>query len=337
MLTEILNKLLNGKSLTQAETESAFNALMSGELTPVQISAFLTALAGKGESLEEIVGAAKTMRAKSHQIHPKVGKLIDTCGTGGDKSGTFNISTTVAFVLAGGGISVAKHGNRSVTSRSGSSDVLEALGVKIDLEPLRVEKCIEQIGIGFMFAPLFHPAMKYAMPIRQELKIRTIFNLLGPLTNPANARFQILGVFAPELTEKFAGVLRELGTEKALVVHGEGLDELTLTGKTQVSELKNGEIKNYEIEPEEFGLSRCSLDELKGGDSIENAALIKRILSGEEKNSKREIILLNAGAGFYAGNLVDSIADGVKMAEEVIESGKARGKLEEMIDLTGKL
>lgn len=335
MFNEILNKLISGQNLTLHETEGVFNVLMSGELSSVQISAFLTALASKGEVLEEVAGAAKIMRAKSHQIKPQVDKLIDTCGTGGDKSGTFNISTTVAFVLAGGGLAVAKHGNRSVTSRSGSSDVLEALGVKIDLEPAQVEKCIEQIGIGFMFAPLFHPAMKYAMPIRQELKIRTIFNLLGPLTNPANAQFQVLGVFSPEITEKFAGVLRELGTKKALVVHGNGLDELTLTGKTQVSELNYGKIENYEIEPEDFGLSRCCLDDLKGGAALENALIIQRILSGEEKSSKREIVLLNAGAGFYAGNLVESIADGVKMAEEVIESGKARGKLEEMIDLTG--
>lgn len=332
MFIQTLIKLINKENLSQSETESVFNSLMSGELSPVQISAFLTALASKGEVVEEVAGAARIMREKSNRIQPKVDKLIDTCGTGGDKSGTFNISTTVGFVVAGGGLAVAKHGNRSITSKSGSSDVLEALGVKIDLEPKKVEKCIEEIGIGFMFAPLFHPAMKHAMPIRQELKIKTIFNLLGPLTNPANADCQLLGVFAPELTEKFAGVLCELGTKKALIVHGDGLDEVTLTGKTQISELNQGGIKTYEIEPEDFGLSKCGIDDLKGGDANENADILKRILSGEEKGAKREIVILNAGSAFYAGEVVDSIADGVKLAEEVIGSGRAMGRLEEMVN-----
>lgn len=337
MLSNILIKLINQENLSLEETENVFNALMSGELTPVQISAFLTALASKGETIEEIAGAAKTMRSKSNQIKPKDSKLIDTCGTGGDKSGTFNISTTVGFVLAGGGLFVAKHGNRSVTSKAGSSDVLEALGIKIDLEPQQVEKCIDTIGIGFMFAPRFHPAMKYAMPIRQELKIKTIFNLLGPLTNPANAHFQLLGVASPNLTEKFAGVLKELGLKKALVVHGDGLDEITLTGSTRISELDKGEIRTYEIQPEDFGFAKCSLEELKGGDAKENAEILRQILQGELKGAKREIVLLNAGAGFYAGNVVDSIFEGVKMAEEVIDSGKALGKLEEMVKLSNDL
>jgi len=337
MFSSLLTKLLNGENLTQQETENIFNALMSGELSSVQIASFLTALSSKGEMLEEIIGAAKIMRQKSRQIQPQISKLIDTCGTGGDKSGTFNISTTVGFVVAAGDLSVAKHGNRSVTSKTGGADVLEALGIKIDLKPEEVEKCIEKIGIGFMFAPLFHPATKYAMPIRQELKIKTIFNLLGPLTNPANAHYQLLGVFAPEFTEKFAGVLKELGTEKALVVHGDGLDEITLTGKTQISELNNGEIKTYQIQPEDFGFEKCSLEDLEGGNAEENAQIIRKILNGEIMGAKREIVLLNAGAAFYAGKLVDSIQDGVKLAEEVIDSGKAMKKLEEMAEITNTI
>ncbi len=337
MFTKLLTKLTKRENLTQEETEFVFNLLMNGELSPVQIAAFLSALAAKGEALDEIVGAAKIMRQKSHQIMPKVKKLIDTCGTGGDKSGSFNISTTVGFVVAGGGLSVAKHGNRSVTSKAGSSDVLEALGVKIDLEPASVKKCIEEIGIGFMFAPLFHPAMKHAMPIRQELKIKTIFNLLGPLTNPANAEYQLLGVFYADLTEKFAGVLKKLGVKQALVVHGDGLDEITLTGATQISELKDGKIKTYQIDPEDFGFKKCALAELKGGDADKNARIIKGILSGEEKGAKRNIVLLNAGAAFYSGNVADSIQEGIKLAEEVIESGKALEKLKEMVALTSKL
>ena len=334
MFQNILTKLLNKENLTQAETESVFNSLMSGELSPVQISAFLTALAAKGEVTDEVAGAAKIMRQKSNQINPSVDKLIDTCGTGGDKLGTFNISTTVGFVVAAGGLAVAKHGNRSITSKSGGADVLEALGVKIDLEPVKVEKCIEKIGIGFMFAPLFHPATKFAMPIRQELKIKTIFNLLGPLTNPANSHYQLLGVFSPDLTEKFAGVLRELGIEKALVVHGGGLDEITLTGETQVSELNKGQIKTYKINPEDFGLNKCSIEDLKGGDADENKEILINILKGEEKGAKREIVLLNAGAAFYAGKIVESIEEGIKLAEEVIDSGKAMRKLEEMVEVT---
>lgn len=334
MFTEILTKLIRKENLTRIETENVFSQIMSGELSSVQIAAFLTALSSKGESVDEVVGAAKIMRKKSNQIHPNLNNFIDTCGTGGDKSGTFNISTTVGFVVAAGGLAVAKHGNRSITSKSGGADVLEALGVQIDLEPAKVEKCIEEVGIGFMFAPLFHPAMKYAMPIRQELKIKTIFNLLGPLTNPANANFQLLGVFAPELTEVFAGVLKELGIEKALVVHGDGLDEITLTGETQVSELYEGKIQTYKIKPGDFGFNKCNIDDLKGGDAKENAQILKQILSGEMQGAKREIVLLNAGAAFYAGNLVESIEEGIQLAIKTIDSGKAMQKLEELVTMT---
>lgn len=337
MFTEILTKLIRKENLTRMETENVFTQIMNGELTSVQIAAFLIALSSKGESVDEVTGAAKIMRKKSNQIHPNLNNFIDTCGTGGDKSGTFNISTTVGFVVAAGGLAVAKHGNRSITSKSGGADVLEALGVQIDLEPAKVEKCIEEVGIGFMFAPLFHPAMKYAMPIRQELKIKTIFNLLGPLTNPANANFQLLGVFAPELTEIFAGVLKELGIEKALVVHGDGLDEITLTGETQVSELYEGEIQTYKIKPEDFGFDQCHIDDLKGGDAKENAQILKQILSGEMQGAKREIVLLNAGAAFYAGNLVESIEAGIQLAIKTIENGKAMQKLEELVTMTTHL
>lgn len=336
MLTDILNKLIQKENLTQVEVENVFNQLMSGDLSEAQIAAFLIALVSKGETIEEIAGAAKVMREKSNQIFPKVSKMIDTCGTGGDKSGTFNISTTVGFVVAASGLAVAKHGNRSITSKSGSSDVLEALGVKIDLEPVKVESCIEKVGIGFMFAPLFHPAMKYAMPVRQALKVRTIFNLLGPLTNPANAHYQLLGVFNPDLTSKFAGVLRQLGVQRAMVVHGDGMDEITLTGATQVSELKDGEIKTYQIKPEDFGLKSCGLEDLKGGDANENAGILQRILKGEERGAKREIVILNAGAALYVGEIVDSIENGINLAEELIDSGKAFVKLEEMIEETNK-
>lgn len=336
MFVEILNKLIQKQNLSLQETESIFNALMNGELTSVQIGAFLTALATKGEHILEITGAAKVMREKSNQIKPQVEKLIDTCGTGGDKSGTFNISTTVAFVVAAGGVAVAKHGNRSITSKSGSSDLLEALGVKIDLNPGQVEKSIEEIGIGFMFAPLFHPAMKFAMPVRQELKIKTIFNLLGPLTNPANAHCQLLGVYEPSLTEKFAVVLRELGVQKALVVYGDGLDELTLTGKSQVAELSEGQILNYQINPNELGLNLCTLDDLKGGEAQDNAKITRGILSGVIQGTKKEIVLLNAGAAFYTANIVESIQEGIKYANEVIDSGKAMQKLDQLVDFSNR-
>lgn len=337
MFTEILNKLIQKQDLTQEETQNVFQDLMSGLLSPVQITSFLTALASKGETVAEIAGAAQIMRQKSNQIQPNVAKLIDTCGTGGDKSGTFNISTTVAFVVAAAGLNVAKHGNRSITSKAGSSDVLEALGVKIDLTPEKVKKCIEEVGIGFMFAPLFHPAMKFAMPIRQELKIKTIFNLLGPLTNPANAHYQLLGVYHPDLTEKFANVLKSLGVEKALVVHGDGLDELTLLGVSQISELNAGVVKTYQIQPADLGLSQCTLADLQGGDAQKNAEITRLILSGQDLGPKKEIVLLNAGAAFFAGNLVDSIQDGIELAKQMIESGKAIQKLEQLVEISNKL
>jgi len=312
------------------ESSTVMNEIMEGTATPAQFGAFVTALRFKGETVEEIAGLARTMRGKSLRVQIAE-PVVDTCGTGGDGTGTFNISTTAAFVAAACGLKVAKHGNRAMSSQCGSADVLEALGVKIDLNPAQVQKCLETVGIGFMLAPVFHPAMKYAAGPRKEVGIRTVFNILGPLTNPAGAGAQVLGVPEKSLTMKMAVVLKILGCHHALVVHGEdGLDEITNTGKTFISELKNGAITYYEITPEEFGLQRASPESLKGGSAKDNAGLLRGILSGK-KGPQRDIVLMNTAAALTVGDKVTTFGQGIDMAGAAIDSGKALQKVEELI------
>jgi anthranilate phosphoribosyltransferase len=336
MIREAIAKVIEKRDLTEAEMVSTFEEIMSGGASPAQIGSFITALRMKGETVEEITGAAKVMREKALHIKTKSKAAVDTCGTGGDESGTFNISTTAAFVAAGAGLTVAKHGNKSVSSKSGSADVLKTLGVNIEAEVSHVEKCLDEIGIGFLFAPLLHSAMKFAIGPRREIGIRTIFNILGPLTNPAGARSQVLGVYDHRLTEPLARVLCNLGSTHVFVVHGaDGLDEITLTGKTYISELKGGEIKNYEIVPEDFGIKRCKKEELLGGDSEINARITLDILSGR-KGPQRDITLLNAAAAITAGGKARDLKDGMAAAAESIDSGMAMKKLDDLRRLTNE-
>jgi anthranilate phosphoribosyltransferase len=329
MIKEAINMLVNKINLTEIETAGCMKEIMEGNAADAQIGAFLAALRMKGETVEEITGAAKMMRAKAAAIRAPEG-VLDTCGTGGDMSHTFNISTTTAFVVAGAGIPVAKHGNRSVSSQSGSADVLEALGIKIDLAPEKVEKCIFETGFGFLFAPLFHPAMKYAVGPRREMGIRTIFNILGPITNPANAKRQILGVFSGKLTEPLAMVLGNLGAVDAMVVHGEdGLDEVSISGRTRVSRCKDGEVINFHIEPEDFGIWKNKIDHIRGGNKEENAAITLSILNGE-KGPRRDIVLMNSAVALIAAGKTEDFKTAFGMAEDSIDSGRALKKIEEV-------
>ncbi|MFH1788154.1 MAG: anthranilate phosphoribosyltransferase [Candidatus Altiarchaeota archaeon] len=340
MMKDFIQKLVDGRDLTGAEASAAMKAIMSGESNDAQNASFLTALRMKGETATEIAAMVKVMRDFAENINPKVeGRLVDTCGTGGDKLSTFNVSTTSMFVVAGTGIPIAKHGNRSVSSKCGSADVLEALKVKIDLAPPKVEKCIEKVGVGFMFAPVFHKSMKNVMPARKAMGIRTIFNVLGPLTNPANAKGQIVGVFDGALTEKLAEVLRLVGVERAFVVHGvNGLDEVSTVCETKVSELfEDGSVKTYSISPEEYGMMRAHAKDLIGGDAKENAKILKGILSGKVDGPKRDMVVLNAATGIICGGRTDSIKEGIKLAEESIDSGSAIKKLKDMISYCKKL
>ncbi len=324
----VIDKVVTGQDLTLGESEKAMNLIMSGKVLETQIASFLTALRMKGETVEEITGCARVMRDKVTPIETGCAGLVDTCGTGGDQSHTFNISTTAAFVAAGAGQRVAKHGNRSVSSRCGSADVLEALGVNLDISPGDAAESIEKIGIGFLFAPKLHLAMKHAIKPRKEIGIRTIFNILGPLTNPAGARRQVIGVYAPELTEILARVLLNLGTEHALIVHGmDGIDEITICEKTRISELKNGQIKTYYLQPEDLGFERARKSEIKGGRIDENAGITSSILEGE-RGPGRDIVLINAAAALIAGGLAENFLQGVKLAEESIDGNKALAKLE---------
>ena len=330
-IQEAIAKVIEGKDLRRDEMTDAMNQIMSGEATDAQIGAFLIALRVKGESVEEIAGAASVMREKATPIATKHDVIVDTCGTGGDHSGTFNISTTAAFVAAGAGLCVAKHGNRSVTSQSGSADVLSALGVNIEASPETVSRCLDDVGIGFLFAISLHGAMKYAIGPRREIGARTIFNALGPLSNPAGAKRQVVGVYSAALTETLAGVLATLGSERAFVVHGsDGLDEMTLTGPTRVSELKAGSVSTYDVLPGDFGLAQASADALKGGDADYNAEITRAILNGEE-GPRRDIVLLNAAAAIVAGDKASDLNEGVQVAAEVIDSGKALEKLEGLV------
>jgi anthranilate phosphoribosyltransferase len=336
MIKEAINLLIQNRDLSEQEVIDAMRDIMEGKATDAQIASFLTALRIKGETVEEITGAAKVMREKVTSISaPEM--TVDTCGTGGDMAHTFNISTTTALVVAACGVPVAKHGNRSVSSSCGSADVLEALGIKIDLEPQKVERCLESTGFGFMFAPLFHPAMKYAIGPRKEMAIRTVFNILGPLTNPAGSQRQVMGVFSDELTEPLAHVLSNLGVKHAFVVHGEdGLDEMTNTDKTKVSEVKDDIVKTYFITPENLGFEKAQKDDLTGGNAQDNVGITMEILNGE-KGPKRDIVLMNSAAALVAGDKAGNFNEGVEMASTAIDSGAAVKKLEEVKEVSNKL
>ncbi|MBU0478799.1 anthranilate phosphoribosyltransferase [bacterium] len=337
MIKEIIQKVVDGCDLTEDEARGTMEEIMDGKATASQIASFITALRIKGETVEEITGCAKVMREKAERIYVKNElDVVDTCGTGGDKADTFNVSTACAIVASGGGVVVAKHGNRSVSSKCGSADVMKEMGINIDIPPKKVEECINNIGIGFLFAPLFHKAMKYAIGPRREIGIRTIFNILGPLTNPANARYQILGVYDPNLTDKLANVLKNMGSKRAFVAYGEGgFDEISITGKTRISELKNGEIKTYFIEPRDFGLSTGKKEDIKGGDAAENAKIIIKILKGE-KGARRDIVVLNSAHIFVATGKAKDIREGITLAENSIDSGAALNKLNALREETNK-
>jgi anthranilate phosphoribosyltransferase len=329
MIRDAIAKVVIGKDLSEEEMVGVMDEIMSGESTPAQIGSFITALRMKGETVDEITGAARVMREKAARVDAGPGIVVDTCGTGGDSSGTFNVSTTAAFVVAGAGVTVAKHGNRSITSHCGSADVLEALGVNLDLTPDSVGRCIREVGIGFMFAPIMHGAMKHAIGPRREIGIRTIFNVLGPLTNPAGANVQVMGVFAPDLTGKLAAVLGKLGTLRAMVVCGAGnMDELTVTGETRVAEWSEGRVREYIVKPEEVGLDRATIDDIRGKtDAAAAADHLRRILAGEP-GPCLDMVLLNAGAALTAAGKADDLKGGVELARQTVAGGAALAKVD---------
>ena len=334
MIKEAIVKVVDHEDLNETAMMEVMDEVMEGKATPAQIAAFITGLRIKGETVDEVTGAARIMRKKATRIDARSSIIVDTCGTGGDGMKTFNISTTSAFVVAAAGIVVAKHGNRAVSSSCGSADVLEALGVNISAPPEIVEECIHQIGIGFLFAPKLHGAMKYAIGPRREIGIRTIFNILGPLTNPAGATSQLIGVYNPRLTEMFAGVLRNLGTKRAFVVHGsDGLDEATVTGETRVTELKDGNIMTYNIDPVDLFGEMFPVDALVGGDASLNAQITKDVLTGKS-GACRNIVVLNAALAIIAGEKAGTIKDGIAIAEECIDCGAAVKKLQALIELS---
>jgi anthranilate phosphoribosyltransferase len=360
MILDALHRIANhGQSLTRAEAREVMAGVLSGECTDAQISALLVALAMKGETVEEIVGFAEAIRAAATTLPiaphnssdvpldmsgtgrdalaesaPDHGTLVDTSGTGGDARGTFNISTATAFVAAGAGVRVAKHGNRSISSLCGSADVMEALGVNIQLTPQRAAQCLREVGICFLYAPDLHPSMKQVQKVRRELRMRTMFNLLGPLTNPARASGQVVGVYALELVEKLAEALSMLGLQRTLVVHGlDGLDEITISGPTRIAEARDGSVRTYEVDPEEFGMKRATLAEVSGGDAAANASIIREILAGK-KSPRRDVVLLNCAAALVAAGRVDHLCDGIPLAAQSIDSGAAAQKLEALANFT---
>jgi anthranilate phosphoribosyltransferase len=336
VIREAIAKVVEGEDLTASEAADVMRQVMSGEATPAQIGAYLTALRMKGETVDEIAGSARVMREMATHIRVDDPLVVDTCGTGGDRSGTFNISTTAAFVVAGGGITVAKHGNRAVSGKAGSADVLMALGVNVELPPERVETCVNEIGIGFLFAPLFHGAMKHAIGPRREIGVRTLFNILGPLTNPASAGVQVLGVYAEALTDRLARVLVALGSTHCFVVHGsDGLDEITTTGPSRVAEGRNGIVEAYALDPADLGLARAKPADLAGGDAAENARITRAVLDGE-RGPKREIVLLNAAPAFVAAGKAPSLKAGIAKAAEAIDSGAAAEKLARLVEASGR-
>ena len=333
MIKEAISKVVGGEDLSCDETVSVFDEIMSGDATDAQIASFLCALRMKGETIDEITGAAMVMRKKAVSILPDVGMVVDTCGTGGDGAGTFNISTTAAFIVAGAGIPVAKHGNRSVSSKSGSCDVLSVLGVNIDVSPEVVTKCVEEAGIGFLFAPHFHAAMKYAIGPRKEMGIRTIFNVVGPLTNPAGAKAQVVGVYDDELVDVVAHVLLNLGCRRAFVVHGYPLDEVSVSGPTKVAEVRDGDVSAYTVRPEDFGFDCVDLAEIGGGTPDENARITLDVLNNKD-GPCHDIAVLNAAFAIVAGGGAGSIKDGIAAARESIASGKALGAFKKLREIT---
>lgn len=338
-MQQIINKLVSGQHLTQEEAEKVMTNIMTGEATSAQIGAIAVALRMKGETKEEITGLAKVMRSFSNHVTPSSRSgLLDTCGTGGSGISKFNISTASSLIAAAAGISVAKHGNRAMTGKSGSADVLESLGVNINVTPDQAKQCLDEVGICFMFAQLYHPSLKYAAAPRREIGTRTIFNMLGPLTNPAGADRQLLGLYDASKTEVIAEVLRELGITRALVVSSDdGLDEISISAPTKISELKDGQVTTYYITPEQLGLSYHPLSDVMGGEPAQNATMIKEIFEGTRRDAYRDIVLVNAGACIYLGGISDSHAEGVKIAAEMIDSGKALSKLNQLIQKTGEL
>jgi anthranilate phosphoribosyltransferase len=348
VIIEAVRALVERRDLTRLEAAAAMEAIMSGAATQAQVAAFLTALRMKGETVDELIGFAEVMRLKVVRVRTRGDveagltgtdreMLLDTCGTGGDASGTFNVSTATAFVVAGAGVKVAKHGNRSVSSLCGSADVVERLGINLDLPPQKVGQCVDEVGIGFLYAPLLHTAMKHVMPARREMGIRTVFNMLGPLTNPAGANAQVIGVYARGLVEPLARVLAELGTIRAFVVHGaDGLDEISTTGESFVAEVREGVVRASAVRPEDFGVPRASVSDLVGGDRDQNAEIIRRVLSGEP-GPKRDIVVVNAAAALVAGGRARDFKEGAQQAEKSIDGGAARGKLEALAELSQRL
>ncbi|HXJ77567.1 MAG TPA: anthranilate phosphoribosyltransferase [Candidatus Methylomirabilis sp.] len=348
MLSEAVRALVDRRDLTRIEAAAAMEAVMSGAATDVQIAAFLMALRMKGETVEELIGFAQVMRQKVVKVHSHADDLvsqtgtdremlIDTCGTGGDASGTFNVSTATAFVVAGAGLKVAKHGNRSVSSLCGSADVVETLGINIALPPAAVSRCLDEVGIGFLYAPLLHTAMKHVMTARREMGVRTVFNMLGPLTNPAGANAQLIGVYAEALCEPLARVLAELGTFRAFVVHGaHGLDEISNTGESVVCEVHEGVVRRSRVRPEDFGMARAAITDLQGGDREENARIIRRILGGEP-GPRRDIVLMNAAAALVVGNKARDLKEGVTLGGQSVDSGAAAQKLAALVELSQRL
>jgi anthranilate phosphoribosyltransferase len=348
VIVEAIRALVERRDLSRLEAAAAMEAIMSGAATHVQVAAFLTALRMKGETVDELIGLAEVMRLKAVRVRTRSEveaalagtdreMLLDTAGTGGDASGTFNVSTATAFVVAGAGLKVAKHGNRSVSSLCGSADVVETLGISLDLAPARVAQCIDEIGIGFLYAPLLHTAMKHVMPARREMGIRTVFNILGPLTNPAGANAQVIGVYARTLVEPLARVLAELGTIRAFVVHGaDGLDEISTTGESFVAEVREGLVRTSVLRPEDFGVPRAAVADLRGGDREENAEIIRRILAGEP-GPRRDMVVVNAAAALVAGGRARDLAEGVRLAAQSIDSGAALIKLRALADRSQEL
>lgn len=335
-MKELLQKVISGQNLTRQEASRAMEIMLEGTASPVQVSSFLTALRMKGETVEEIIGCCEMMKSKGGSVRLKNDDYIDFVGTGGDGANTFNISTTSMFVAAAAGVTLAKHGNRAASSKSGSADLLEALGVNIMLEPKQVEECIEATGIGFMNAQKFHKAMKNVAPIRKELGIRTIFNMLGPLSNPSGATRQVIGVFSRDMVSVFANVMKMMGVRNAMVVCGaDGMDEITVTGKTLVNEIKDGNITEYEIDPHDYGMEYASAEDIHGGTGAENAAIAKAVFAGE-KGAKRDIVVLNSAAAIYIGGKANSYAEAVKVAEAVIDEGKVEDKVNELAAFTNK-
>lgn len=336
MMNEMIKKVVEKKDLTREEAYNAMNEIMEGRVSPIQTAAFLTGLKSKGETVDEIYSFAKILREKAIKVQTEDQNIVDLVGTGGDGARTFNISTTAIFIANASGVSIAKHGNRAITSKSGGADVLESLGVNINLTPEQIKKCIEDVKMGFLFAQVHHPSFKNVMPVRKELGFRTVFNILGPLLNPASAERQVMGVFDKNLVVKMAMVLKELGVKHGMVVNGtDGIDEITLTGKTYVAEIADDGILEYEINPEDYGFQLCTIDQLQGGEPMENAEIIKNILSGED-SVKANVAILNAAAAIYVSGIADSYGEAVEMAKETQKKGLGMEALERFINATNR-